>query len=159
MITKFCIVCLCVTASSMFGLMIVRRKQSRIKYFESALRLTEKLITDVSFRRETLLNVLSEFSNDDKSELKKHIDAFILSPYYEIVISGSLLKPEEKRLIGEFFRSLGVTDTQTQIGELQSYKIRFEQIYNNESEKFKKSGNLSLKLSVLLGLAVGILIL
>ena len=159
MVTKLCIVCLCVTASSMFGLMIVRHKQGRIKYFDSAVRLTEKLISDVSFRRENLVTVLSEFSSEDKSELKKHIDAFIKSPYENPVISGKLLKPEEKRLLKEYFSSLGVTDTQTQISELNSYKSRFEQIYNDENEKFKKSGSLSLKLSVLIGLAVGVLIL
>ena len=159
MITKLCIVCLCVAASVMIGLMLYKRKQSRIKYFESAVRLTEKLISDISFRRESLTTVLTEFSREDKSELKKHIDTFVSSPYDSVVISGKLLKPEEKRLMREFFGSLGLTDTQTQIGELNSYKSRFEQIYNDENEKFKKSGPLSLKLSVLIGLAVGVLIL
>ena len=59
----------------------------------------------------------------------------------------------------DFFCSLGSTDSETQIFQLENHKRRFNEIYSDESEKFKKSGSMGLKLSVLLGIAAGILIL
>lgn len=159
MITKCCIVCLCITASAMLGLAHTKSKRSRVRYFDACVRLTDVLIAEMSFRRNGLTDVLNAFAENEKSELKAHIAAFCNAPYEPFVPAGRLLKADEKRLVTEFFGCLGTTDAQTQIFALQGYKQRFGEIYEQESEAFRRTGTVGLKLSVLLGLAVGILIL
>ncbi|MCI8413194.1 MAG: hypothetical protein HFE47_03765 [Clostridia bacterium] len=159
MITQFSIVCLCMTASAMVGLLHTKHKRARLLYFASCEKLTEKLIADISFRKENLCTVLTEFAAEDGSELKRHIEKFCGEPYEKFAVNTRLLKAGERRLVSEFFASLGDSDTQTQIFSLENYKTRFSELYRDESERFKKSGGIGLKLSVLAGIAVGILLL
>lgn len=159
MITKFCIISLCMTASVMVGLIYTKSKKSRVEYFESCIKLTDKLISDISFRKENLLDILREFQADEKTELKNHIGKFCDSPFEKFSADGKILKADEKRLLNDFFASLGSTDTQTQLSELENFRVRFADKFQTENEKFKKTGGIGLKLSVLFGLGVGILIL
>lgn len=158
MITKCCIVCLSLTASAMIGLAYTKKNKSRVTYFESCVKLTEKLIADISFRRDNLCTILCEFAQNDTSDLRKQIEKFCASPYGNFTVGGGL-KAAEKQRIGEFFSSLGSSDLQTQLTTLESYKAYFAEKHREENEKYKKTGNLALKLSILFGLAVGILIL
>ncbi len=159
MITKLTIVCLCMTASAMVGLWNTKRKKSKVLYFDSCVKLTEKLIADISFRHENLFAILSEYSGSAQSELSKQIAKFCAAPYEKFEPEGKFLKAEEKRLVSDFFTSLGSSDAETQLYELENYNKRFYELYSDENEKFKRTGNVGLKLSVLLGLAIGILIL
>lgn len=159
MITRFCIICLCMTSSAMFGLLHVRRKKARVNYFASCEKLTEKLIIDISFRRENLCTILQEYAQEDETELKSQINRFCDCPYGKFVVTEKFLKSGEKQLVSDFFTSLGMCDASTQVNELHNFKKRFEAVYTEENGKFKKSGNVALKLSVLLGIAIGILIL
>lgn len=159
MITKCCIVCLCITASTMLGLAHAKSKRARVRYFDACVRLTDVLIAEMSFRRDGLTDVLCAFAENEKSELKAHITAFCLAPYEAFVPAGKLLKADEKRLVTEFFGALGTTDAQTQVFALQGYKQRFGELYAQESDLYRRTGTVGLKLSVLLGLAVGILLL
>lgn len=158
MITKCCIVCLCMTASAMLGLAHTKAKRARVRYFASCVRLAETLIAEISFRRATLTEVLRAFCESDASELRRHVEAFCASPYEPFTPAGKLLKADEKRLMTSFFSSLGTSDAQTQIFELENFKQRFCELYEKEDENFKRTGSVGLKLSILLGLAVGILI-
>lgn len=159
MITNFLIVALCVTASTMFGLARYKKQKSKPLFFASCVRLTERLIADISYKQEQLPTLLASFAQSDKSELSKQIELFLQTPYAPFTPTCTTLTAEDKRLLSEFFGSLGKTDAETQILELNGYKKRFEERYAQESEKFKKTGSLTLKLSFLFGLAVGILIL
>ncbi len=159
MITKLTIVCLCMTASTMVGLWNTKRKKSKVLYFDSCVKLTEKLIADISFRHENLFAILNEYAQTDKTELGRQIAKFGAAPYDRFEPDGKLLKAEEKRLVSDFFTSLGSSDAETQLYELENYNKRFYERYSEENEKFKRTGNVGLKLSVLLGLAIGILIL
>lgn len=159
MITKFCIVCLCMTASTMIGLLYTKSKKARVDYFHACVKLSDKLIADISFRKDNLFTILQEFAATDKSALKEQIARFSESPYEPLTVNGKLLKENEKQLLSEFFASLGATDAYTQISTLENYRARFDDIYREEYDAFKKSGHIGLKLSVLIGLAIGILIL
>ncbi len=159
MITKLCIVCLCMTASAMIGLAHMKNKKRRVSYFRSLVKLCDKLISEIAFRKENLNSILKEFASSDNTELSAHIGAFCDSPYSELKIRAPFLKADERKAVEDFFCSLGSTDSETQIFQLENHKRRFNEIYSDESEKFKKSGSMGLKLSVLLGIAAGILIL
>lgn len=159
MITKLTIVCLCMTASAMFGLRHTNGKRARVRYFASCVQLTDALIAEISFRRDKLTDALLSFAYNDKTELRAHIEAYCAAPFAPFAPKGKLLKTEEKRLLSAFFAALGTSDAQTQVFELENYKRRFEELYAVESEAFRKTGTVGLKLSVLFGIAVGVLIL
>lgn len=159
MITKLCIICLCMTSSSMVGLIMLKRRKNRVEYFSSLVKLSDKLISEISFRKENLTVVLKEFAQDEKTELSEHVKSFCASPYEKIHIQKGILKTGERAAVEEFFFSLGATDADTQIFELRNYGQKFQEMYSSENERFKKNGNVGLKLSVLAGLAIGILIL
>lgn len=159
MITKCLLVCLCVTAALSAGLGIVRKRRARVRYYASCVRLAETLLSDISFRRTPLLPLLQSFAETDTSELKTHIAVFCAHPYEPFVPTGKLLKADEKKTVSEFFGMLGTSDAATQLSALEGYKQRFTQLYETENEYFLRNGKVTVKLSVLLGLAVGILLL
>lgn len=159
MITKFAIVCLCMTSSVMCGLIYTKSKKRRANYFASCVRLTDKLIADISFRKENLLTILKEFAATDQTELAANINTYCEKPFDKSEIATKILKQDERARVGEFFDSLGGSDSDTQLFELRNYSEYFASKLSDEELKLKKSGNIGLKLSALFGLAVGILIL
>ena len=159
MITKCCIVCLSMTASTLLGIAYAKRKKGKVEYFRSCVRLTETLIAEISFRRENLVDVLTEFAQNDTTELKQHITEFCAAPYAPYVVRSKSLRAEERKTVSEFMSALGTNDAATEIFALENYNKRFEDMLAAESEKYGKTGSVSVKLSVLIGLAIGILIL
>lgn len=159
MITGCLLLALCVTASTMIGLFRYKRKKSRVQYYASCLSLTDKLICDVSYRRDALPSVLREFAENDKSELKALVLSFARAPFAPFEPKTSLLSAGDKGLLCDFFSSLGTTDGKTQLLALEGYRARFAQKHATEQEKFAKTGGMELKLWFLLGLALGILLL
>ena len=143
----------------MLGLARYKKKKSRVSYYAACVRLTERLIAEISFRRDNLFALLKEFAAEDKGELGRQIEAFLVAPYAPFTPTGTLLTTADKPLLCAFFASLGQTDAETQIYELHAYQKRFEEKYTAEQAAFKKNGNMELKLFFLLGLTVGILIL
>ncbi len=137
----------------------MKNKKHRVDYFMSLINLANTLIAEISFKKEKLTDVLTEYAAYDKTELRTHITEFCASPFSKPDIKSKMLKKDERRLVSDFFSSLGATDGETQIFGLENYKSRFNEIYSSESEKFKRLGTVGLKLSVLLGIAVGILII
>lgn len=159
MITKFCIVCLCMTATSMLGLWRWKEKKRRVTYLGSLVKLTDTLIAEISFRKDNLFSVLTAFAESENGDLGRHIGAFCAAPYAPMELSGKLLTETEKREVTEFFSSLGGSDAATQLLELENRKRTFSAWYECEQEKFRKNGTVGLKLAALLGLAIGILLL
>ena len=159
MITKLCIICLSMTASTMFGLINMRNKKRRIDYLDSLIKLCDYLISEISFNKDKLITALEKFADTDNTELANQLKTFCESPYSDKIIYPKFLKKDEQVTVSDFFSSLGCTDGETQISQLQNYKKRFGDIDCYEEDKFKKSGSVGLKLSVLFGIAVGILIL
>lgn len=159
MITKFAIVCLSISASTMIGIARLKSKKKRVDCLASLVRLCNMLISEISFRKDNLFKLLSDFAESDRTELGEHIKRFCVSPYSSIEIKSKTLKSNEKQLVADFLRSLGMTDSETQILELRNYKKRFEEILECENEKYKKTANMELKLFILAGLAIGIILL
>ena len=143
----------------MLGLARYKKKKSKVSYYAACVRLTERLIADVSFRRDNLLSLLKQFGDEEKGELGRQIEAFLAAPYAPFSPTGTLLTKTDKHLLSAFFASLGQSDAETQIYELHAYQKQFEEKYTAERETFKKSGSMELKLFFFFGLAVGILIL
>lgn len=159
MITKLCIVCLCMTAGTMVGLYCRKRKRRRPEYFAACTKLTDKLIGDISFRHENLFTILQTFSAENDDALQAHIRAYLAHPYADYMPDDAFLQVKERQWIGEFFRSLGNADIYTQLQELARYREQFDALQKEETEKYRQYGALALKLSILIGLAIGILLL
>ena len=159
MITGFLILSLCTAASTLFGLARYKKKKNRVAYYSACVRLTERLIAEVSFRRDNLFALLKEFTAEESGELGEQINAFLAAPYAPFTPPGTLLTKADKQLLCAFLASLGQSDAKTQIFELNAYQKRFEEKCAVEREAFKKSAGVELKLFFLCGLAVGILIL
>lgn len=162
MITKLCIICLCVVGCSMVGLKFNKDSAERVRYYENLLLLINNIISTVQFRQESLKSVLLQFTENNKSTLNTTIQEFLKhldDNAVEFKPSKLKLKPDEMAQISDFFCSLGHSDSETQLFELNAYKNRFEEKKAFYAEKHKKFGGLFLKLSFMLGLALGILII
>lgn len=162
MITKFCIICLSVVSCSMLGLLLNKNSQRRVKYFENFNALILTLISEIKFRQESLKNILSNFNQNNSSDLSVNISEyldFLSGEKKELVLSKNKLTPKELEEVRNFFISLGTSDSDTQLFELDNFKQKFDLIYGEVSGKHKKNGGLYLKLSFLIGLSIGIIII
>ena len=161
MITKLCIICLCIAACSLVGLKLYKDSVNRVKYFEGVLSLINTLISEIQFRRQNLKSILRDFCDNNKTPFVVHVKEFLthLETNEEFKPSKLHLKNEETEEVKHFFSSLGTSDSDTQLVVLDTYKVKFEELRKHYADRHKKYGSLYLKLSFLLGLALGIVIL
>ncbi len=160
MITKFLIVALCMVAGTMTGVMFSKKLVKRAEYFEKMLNLVNAIISEVKFRKSATKTILSEFCKSDGSLLSEHLRTYIeCEDFSSFALSKNFLNEEEKREIERLFLSLGTSDSQTQIFELENYKLKISDMLKAADEKKKKFGGLYIKLGFFAGLALGIIIL
>ena len=142
------------------GNQIHKKYKARRLYFQQLLSLINLLISDFSFRQSKLKSVIIDFEKTAGVEMKIHCNEFINSINGDkLSLSKLLLTSEEHLTVEKFFTALGTLDLDTQLGQLNAYKDKFNEYYQTSKAGEEKYGKPSVKLGFLLGLGCGILIL
>ena len=159
MVTKFLIVTLCMVAGTMTGAVFSKKLSKRAEYFESLLRLVNVIISEVKFRKSSTKKILSDFCETDNSYLKENLKEYInCEDFSTLKLSKNILNNEEIHNVKSLLLSLGTTDGNTQIFELENYKLKISDTYKTAEEKKKKLGGLYIKLGFFAGHTLGIII-
>ena len=140
----------------MIGLFFFKKQKSRLNYFYDLVGLINSIYSDVRFRQDKLSTVMKNYLETCTSQLSLHISEYLSSPKGELQLSRQCLKVTELKRVERFFASLGRTDTNTQILELDGYKAEFDEDLKKAKAHNDKYGSLYLKLGLAVGLGLGI---
>ena len=160
---KSIIVLCCIVAGTCAGKTVGSALTAKRLYFEELEKLARTLCGDFRFRRTPICELLSEQSDGIKSvTLKKNVTEFIA---YASGGGGDLklgvvgFSAREKRVIYDFFVSLGRYDLETQTFVLSGISEKLGEFVASAAEVEKRWAGLAVKLGFLTGACAGILIL
>ena len=138
---------------------------SRTKFFKNLELLFEKLNLEINFSQSKLIQIMQNFSTQNK-EVKKLINNFVNCLEYDLEIKVELLfkdikilNTEEKNIINIFFLSLGKLDVINQTKQLQGQKEQLNLLYKTAEQEEKKFAPLYLKMGIIAGLLLALLLL
>ena len=132
----------------------------RKKFYSGFYSFNKKMLDEMSFTRNSLLKVISDF----------HADETFLNVLYEyrdsLKCGGALgceklwyLSEEEKGEVCEFFSELGKTDAYTQVNFLKVYDAKLKDFEQKSAAEEKKFVSMYIKLGIFAGILALILIL
>ncbi len=130
----------------------------RYDFFSDYYNFNQKMIEEVNFRKNSIINVIEKFS------CKEHFKNLLLN--YKQYLSTNHFEPplyflseNEKEDVVLYFTNLGKNDTKNELNSLKSYENKLKEIKNCTEIENKKYKTLYLKLSFLFGLLIFILII
>ena len=142
----------------MVGAYFTRLGKDKEAYYRSIVKLCNYIISNISFRADKMLKILSEIEVDSPY-LKKNVSEYVSYINGEkLSLSVNRLTKAEHSRVSEFFGRLGRSYGQTQLAELKKFESEFAQRCAEIKEKNDKQGNMYVKLGLLCGLLVGILL-
>ena len=106
----------------MVGLLHTKHKRARLLYFASCEKLTEKLIADISFRKENLCTVLTEFAAEDGT----YFDFICKSRFADELSDASDSEKELSSLVN------GILDDLTALAPTDELKRRWYAYYGSK---------------------------
>ncbi len=161
MSVKILILCVCAAVGTATGFLIMRSYKRSYAYLDGVCTLINDLKRNIAYRRDSVATILGEYSTDSP-QLKKNIEEYIAyasSGKTEPEFSrGQLSKPVYDRMT-KLFLSLGRSDGDGELSELERFGSEFSELRKKAAEKSDKYGTLAVKLGFLFGLGVGVLFL
>ena len=161
MSVKIFIVFLCAAIGVATGYAVMRSYRRNYEYLDGVCAIIGELKRNIAYRRDGAVSVLRAV--DIKSrQLEKNVGEYIAfagSKADKPEISRGLLPAEVHSRTSELFASIGRSDGQSQLDELDMFAERFSALRGVAENKYKKLGGVAVKLGFLIGLGVGILTL
>ncbi len=153
----------------MAGMSARNQMKKRIVILRQFLLLLETVQTQISFINTDLFSLFSYLSeNKSINELTfvtKCFESLSKTDDFELLWADCInnfkspLTKDDSAIILSFGRQLGKSDTEGQIRNCQIHKYQIENQITDAEEKYKKYGNLYLKLGVLSGFLIVIVLL
>lgn len=147
-----------------FGAKFYFKYKRRKNFFDALIFLCHKFDVEINFSRERVVNIISSLEEKVKQNLYGLDKNFISSiENKESLEKDKLLKnltflsEEEGNSIFLFFKSLGRSDMENQLKEINNFENKFSQFCTASSQEFKKYGKLSIKLAIVACLMVVVL--
>ena len=149
-------VIVCVTTYLGWGIDNYYKK--RILFYKELNDLTNYLIQNINFYKDSVNTILSNFILEHKPN--KSLEN-IISSYVEgqVYINESIIKNEEYSVIKNLFLHLGKSDSENQIAELDNASFSIKKIIEKCENDYNKVGKISTKLGTLFGLTLVICLL
>ena len=158
---KIFIVFLCAAIGVATGYAVMRSYKRNYEYLDGVCALIAELKRNIAYRRDGAVSVLRAMEIKSR-QLEKNVGeyvAFAGGKADKPDISRGILSAEVYERTREFFASIGRSDGQSQINELDMFGERFIGLRDAAETKYKKLGGVAVKLGFLIGLGVGILAL
>ena len=164
---KILFICLIITCCTYIGYGFSSYYRKRLRFFKDTSNFASKMIVEITFSRnnlrEIITNCLSNYGNDFKNLLNNFLvylnDNSTLFSEEILFKNIKNLSIEDKQTLFLFFKSLGRYDAESQIKELENYKMKFNDLKTNAEADNKKYGGLYIKLGLMIGLLIAILLI
>ena len=145
-------------ASGLFvGIFFSNELKKKKCFYEELAIFIDEILGDLGFRQNGIRTVALNYANESKSYLKNVLEEYAANP--NVVPAFLFLSGNERVTVKDFFSNLGKTDIVTQRSELENIKPKIQELRNTYKTKHEKKGAMYIKLGLLVGLAVGILLL
>lgn len=137
--------------------------KQRQMLFENLCEFCNYVQTEIGFLKTDITAVADKFCNCSSKDFSKILELYITTlkksqNFYDDFLDNlsklSILKNSEKEKICSFFDGLGKSGQQEQIAQIENFKNDFMLELVNTKDDNKKYGAVSLKLGLLLSLAV-----
>lgn len=153
----------CVVAGTCAGKAVGAAITAKRLYFEELAALARSISGDFRFRRTPVCELLRAEADSVKSDrLLKNVDEFVTyaeSGGGELSLSGFGADSRDKRVVYEFFSSLGRYDADTQTRVLEGIAAKIAERAESATLTEKKWAGLAVRLGFLSGACAGILFL
>ncbi len=142
---------------TMMGLVFSKRFSIRRKFFSDFLQFNIEVKTEISFRENTLINLIDKYKNIE-SEFHIQIRNFFLKKE-NVCLNKKIFKDTDETLLLNYLSNLGTTEKASQLKFIESIEDKIKT--NAESSKLdeEKYKKLYIKLGFLSGLILFIIML
>ena len=140
--------------------------KQRQMLFENLCEFCNYMQTEIGFLKTDITASIDKFNNCSSKDFSKVLKLYLTTlkqsqnfydDFMESLSKLNILKTNEKEKICSFFDSLGKSSQQEQIAQIENFKNDFMTELSNTKDDNKKYGAVSLKLGMLLSLAVFII--
>ena len=142
------------TTSVCVGVVINNYFSMRVKIYKSIISIIQAVKSEIQFLKTDKISLLK---NQDVANnlVKEFIDDYISFGEGNI----TYLKPNENSEINRLFDSIGKSDVNGEINNLQHYESLILKNYHDSEDKFVKYGSFSIKMAILFGALIVIILL
>ena len=142
------------TTSVCVGVVINNYFSMRVKIYKSIISIIQAVKSEIQFLKTDKISLLK---NQDASNslVKEFIDDYISLGEGNI----TCLKPNENSEINRLFDSIGKSDVNGEINNLQYYESLILKNYHDSEDKFVKYGSFSIKMAILFGALIVIILI
>lgn len=147
-----------------FGAKFYFKYKRRKNFFDALIFLCHKFDVEINFSREKVVNIISSLEEKVKLNLYGLDKNFITTienkenlEKDKLLKNLNFLSEEEGNSIFLFFKSLGRSDMENQLKEINNFENKFSQFCTASSKDFQKYGKLSIKLAIVACLMVVVL--
>lgn len=155
--TKLFLLVLSSAGGLLTGTFFASTLKEKREFYKDLLSFVNAVSADLTFRQDGIRKVANTYALNCKSRLKNILTAYCESP--EKKIDSKFLDKGEQTEVDNFFSTLGKSDLLTEKAELENAKLYAEEKYKYYKNKCEKHCPMRTKLGLLIGLAVGILML
>lgn len=157
-----------VLISGYVGVQFAKKYIKKENFYIDLLSFCNVTFTEINFTQNKLKKIINQNINNYKTEFKKFLNIF--SKHLDDEINDEVFMQTVKRQfdflleqeivqIVTFFVNIGRVDVDNELNKLDIFKADIKRILDNTSQKKKQYVPMVIKLSLLLGVGIGILIL
>ena len=149
-----------VLVSGVIGYAFSNKLTKKATFYKNMLSFCEKLEINIAFLQNTLPEILSETIKNQSTEIAGVISSY--KEYNENKCSNlnfpNYLNEEEKDEIEKFFKSIGLSNAESEQKLILGFKAKIERNLKQAEENKTKNGPLIFKMATFIGLALAIII-
>ncbi len=159
--TKILLIFVFTAIGTASGFTVMRAYRRDLAYLSGVCAMIDELKRNISYRKDGAADILRGYKSES-DRLTVNIGEYLKYAAEKDgtleISKGYLSAPVHKAVCG-FFASLGRSDGDAQLKELDAYGSSFCKLRDAAKEKSEKYGALAVKLGFLFGLGVGVLFL
>ncbi len=158
---------LIIGAASLIGISASDKLKSRADELEMIVHMLEETKILIRYKAMTVFDIVQALKENviiNQLDFIKKLEPAIETPFYiswekSIVNMQSSLKDSDKKLLKSFGRSLGSSDIDGQLSNIEVYKEDFARIKATADNEFQKKSRLYRSLGVLSGMFLSIMLI
>lgn len=133
--------CAIIAATTAIGVLLSADKKKRAQVFSELYEFNERMLLNLKFGKMRISQVAADFK------------------YMPDIIAGKqILKGSDGQFIGEYIKSIGISDSSSQIDYLNERKANIKKLMDESKENYKKYSSLYVKIALMIGILIAVLL-
>ncbi len=138
---KILILCAIIAATTAIGVLLSADKKKRAKVYAELYEFNERMLINLKYGKMRLSQLAGDFK------------------YIPEALSGKqILKGDDGQFISEYIKSMGISDSLSQIDYLNERKASIKKRMEDSAENYKKYSSLYVKIALMIGILIAVLL-